>query len=250
MLEGLIGVGGGILVGATGAGLGLVVTPLLILIGYRPSTAIATGLLLLVASKLTGVVSHHRLGHLPGRGTAVLVAGGIGGAAAAWASVHHWLSVDSAAFEVILRRSMSVALLLTAVTVVWKNRNGAVRRNATRRSRVAAFLAVGLGSGASVAMTSLGSGSLLVPTLAIFTDWTVPQLAAGSNVFGLVVGGLSSALQARWGGFNWPMFLKVTVGLLPGVALGAVISRRIQYRRFVFGLSAISVYLGLRLWFS
>ncbi|PYU98491.1 MAG: hypothetical protein DMG26_18545, partial [Acidobacteria bacterium] len=65
MFEFLIGVAGGLLIGSTGAGLGLLVTPLLILIGYSPSVAVGTGLAVSVVSKLAGTLMHDRLGHWP-----------------------------------------------------------------------------------------------------------------------------------------------------------------------------------------
>jgi len=68
MFEFLIGTAGGLLIGSTGAGLGLLVTPLLILLGYSPSVAVGTGLAVSVVSKLAGTLMHDRLGHWPGRG--------------------------------------------------------------------------------------------------------------------------------------------------------------------------------------
>ena len=58
MLEILLGVVGGILVGATGSGFGTVITPVLLLLGYRPSVAIGTMLGVLVATKFVGAVTH------------------------------------------------------------------------------------------------------------------------------------------------------------------------------------------------
>src|SRR5437899_5321242 len=83
----LIGLAGGVLIGATGAGAGSLLTPLLILAGYRPALAVGTGMGSLFVSKLVGSVAHRRLGHWPGRiGWLVIVGGfvGVGLASAAF----------------------------------------------------------------------------------------------------------------------------------------------------------------------
>ena len=87
MLEFWIGTAGGILIGSTGAGLGLLVTPLLILAGYSPAVAVGTGLGVSVVTKLVGAVVHDRLGHWPGREVWILLAGGAAGVAVAWCFV-------------------------------------------------------------------------------------------------------------------------------------------------------------------
>ena len=65
MFEFLIGTAGGLLIGSTGAGLGLLVTPLLILLGYSPSVAVGTGLAVSVVSKLAGTLMHVGRGYWP-----------------------------------------------------------------------------------------------------------------------------------------------------------------------------------------
>jgi uncharacterized membrane protein YfcA len=91
VLEILLGVVGGILVGATGSGFGTVITPVLLLLGYRPSVAIGTMLGVLVATKFVGAVTHQQLGHWPRQHVWLLLAGGVGGALVAGFAATSWL---------------------------------------------------------------------------------------------------------------------------------------------------------------
>ncbi len=250
MTEVFIGFLGGVLVGATGAGVGLLITPLLVLAGYRPALAIAIGLGTLVASKVVGAIAHHRMGHLPGPAVWVLVAGGTGGAVLTWWGFHAWLATGATDTDVWLRRLMGVALLATACGLLLNTRNGENRRLLDGHKSPAVLLAIGAGAAAPVALTSMGSGSLLVPVLVLVTDWSVPQLAAASNLFGGVVGVLSLALHARVGLFDWGLFAKVVAGLLPGAGVGALLSKRIPHGWFARGLGVLGLYLGARLLFG
>lgn len=247
MIEVLIGFLGGILVGATGAGVGLLITPLLVLIGYRPALAIAVGLGTLVASKVVGAIAHHQMGNLPGRAVWILAAGGTGGAVLTWWAFHTWTPAGTAEADVLLRRLVGGALLAAACGLLFHTRNGESRRVFDGHKSPSLLLAVGAGAAAPVTLTSMGSGSLLVPVLVLVTDWSVPQLAAASNLFGGVVGILGVAFHARLGLFDWALFMKVCAGLLPGAGLGAVLSKRIPREWFALGFGVLGFFLGVRL---
>ena len=101
-----------------------------------------------------------------------------------------------------------------------------------------------------MALTSAGSGSVLVPVLAFITDWTPPQLVAASNAFGVVVGGFAVLLFSRAGQFSWPLFAKVLLGTLPGIYAGAILSRHIKRSWLLCGLGTIALLIGIRLLFK
>ena len=261
MIEMLIGLVGGIFIGSTGAGVGLLVSPLLILAGYRPSVAVGTGVGVLVAAKLIGSLTHSRLGHWPGRSAWVLLLGGAGGVLLAWMLVARLFPGGGVALDSALRRPMALALLTIPFLLVFSSRNGrgvssapailsppSPRMDISRRP--AALFAMGLALGAPVFVTSMGSGSLLVPALVLSTEWEVPQLAAASNWFGLVVGVMSAGVHIYMGNLQAAGFGKVALGIVPGVLLGVFLSRRIPRSYFVFTMAAMSLLLGLRLLLS
>ena len=246
MFEFLIGTAGGLLIGSTGAGLGLLVTPLLILLGYSPSVAVGTGLAVSVASKLAGTLMHDRLGHWPGRELWILMAGGVGGVAVVWWIAGVWLIPRHLDVDLWLKRALAVMLILAAVALLKIDRSRGRRLVARGLSRALLF-PIGLGVGALQALTSAGSGSLLVPMLASTTEWEVPQMAAVSNLFGCVVGALSVGMYFRLGNFDSRLFVMVLTGLLPGVIAGSLASRWISRYWFVRAIAALTTCVGVRL---
>jgi len=246
MIEVLVGIIGGLLIGSTGAGLGLLVTPLLILAGYSPSVAVGTGLAVSVVSKLAGALVHRELGHWPGRDVWILLGGGVAGVAVAWVIVETALLPRHFDVDVWLKRALAVMLFLAAAALLKMNRGQGVRLAARGRSRTL-LLPIGAGVGTLQALTSAGSGSLLVPLLASTTEWTVAEMAAVSNIFGCVIGILSVGMYLNMGHFDARLFLKVLLGLLPGVVGGGLLSRLISRGWFVRGIAAATTCVGLRL---
>jgi len=249
MLEFWIGTAGGLLIGSTGAGLGLVVTPLLILAGYSPVVAVGTGLGVSVVTKLFGAAVHDRLGHWPGWGVWILLSGGAAGVALAWCFAAAFLLPSHIDFDIWLKRALAVMLFLAALAMLKIDRARGRRLTRDGKSRVLLF-PIGLIVGTLQALTSAGSGSLLTPVLASTTDWEVPQLAAVSNLFGAVVGALSVGFYFKLGDFNSQLFARVLVGLLPGVLLGSLLSRWISRHWFVRGIAAATAVIGVRLLFA
>ena len=246
MVESCIGIIGGLFIGSTGAGLGLFVTPLLILAGYSPAVAVGTGLAVGVVSKLAGALVHRELGHWPGRDVWILLAGGVVGVAVAFAIIKAAPLPRHIDLDIWLKRALAVILILAAAALLKVNRPRGLRLAISGRSR-SLLLPVGAGVGTLQALTSAGSGSLLVPILASTTSWTVAQMAAVSNLFGCVVGAFSVGLYFRLGDFDPHLFLKVLLGLLPGVVAGGLLSRLISRGWFVRGIAAVTTYVGIRL---
>jgi len=260
MLELWIGLAGGILIGATGAGLGLLVTPLLICCGYAPAVAVGTGLGVSAITKLAGAIIHHRLGHWPNHHLGILMAGGASGVVIPWGLMHLWASPGTLDLNLWIKRLLAGLLLLGGLMLLATGsrppadgpRLASERQSVARtdlRRRVWLF-GIGLGVAALDTFTAAGTGSLLVPALASTTPWSVPEMAAVSNLFGWMVGGLSVIAYARLGGFDHRLFMIVLLGLLPGVAAGALLSRSISRAWFVRGLGAAGLLLGVRLLFS
>jgi uncharacterized membrane protein YfcA len=249
MIEIWIGAAGGVLIGSTGAGLGLLVTPLLILAGYSPTVAVGTGLGVSVVSKFFGAALHDRLGHWPGWGVWILLMGGTAGVGLAWCLASEVLIPSSIDFNIWLKRALAVMLLLAAVAMLKIDRARGRRLTREGKSRALLF-PLGIAVGTLQALTSAGAGSLLTPILASTTDWEVPQMAAVSNLFGAVVGALSMGFYLKLGVFNVQLFGKVLAGLLPGVLLGTLLSRWISRHWFVRGIAAATTVIGLRLLFT
>lgn len=93
-------------------------------------------------------------------------------------------------------------------------------------------------------MTSAGSGTLLVALLLLGTSWRVPSLAAASNIFGTSVAALSLALQWKLTTFDVRLFALVAAGLVPGVIIGALLSRFVSRQWLVWTVYMLTIGLG------
>ncbi|HEX9457864.1 MAG TPA: sulfite exporter TauE/SafE family protein [Thermoanaerobaculia bacterium] len=258
MLEILIGIAGGVLIGATGAGAGSLLTPLLILAGYRPALAIGTGMGSLFVSKLVGSVAHRRLGHWPGKIGWFVIAGGLVGVALASAAAAQWGQPGG---ETALRRLVGGTLLIASAAATYVSRRQKLAEKDVEKEVESAplpsddhptpqpwiLLAVGIAVAAVVSITSAGSGSLLVTFLLLATTWRVPQLAAMSNVFGSVVGALTLGLHWKLHDFDPHLFGLVMAGVIPGVLIGVLLSRWISRQWLVWGVYILGIYLGVAL---
>ncbi|MGB6197941.1 MAG: sulfite exporter TauE/SafE family protein [Candidatus Acidiferrales bacterium] len=256
MAEIILGLFGGILVGATGSGFGTVITPILLLLGYSPAVAIGTMLGVLVATKFVGAITHQQLGHWPRQHVWLLLAGGVGGALVSGFAATSWMPTLPGGNR-LLERFVGAALLGLATFIIGQEllkrygKEPIVSDNIVPRERGGpmTLFAVGMGTGMAVTLTSAGSGSVLVPALALVTNWSTAQLAAASNLFGWVVGVIGVVLFSHAGAFAWPLFAKVLIGTLPGIYLGALVSRRITRQWLLRAVAAIAVVLGARLIF-
>lgn len=250
MLEAAIGLIGGMLIGATGAGTGSLLTPLLILAGYRPALAIGTGMGSLFVSKLVGSVAHRRLGHWPGRTGWFVIAGGLVGVGLAWAIAAQWVQPGA---EPLLRKLVGGTLLVSSIAATFASSRQRGDADAPPSSidipapRPWLLLAVGIAVAGVVFVTSAGSGSLLVTLLLVATSWRVPQLAAMSNVFGSVVGALTLGLHWKLHNFDPHLFGLVMAGVIPGVLVGVLLSRWISRQWLVWGVYILGIYLGVAL---
>ncbi|MBL4865548.1 MAG: sulfite exporter TauE/SafE family protein, partial [Pseudomonadales bacterium] len=73
----LAGAGVGLAIGLTGVGGGSLMTPLLLMFGFPPATAVGTDLLYAAITKSGGVVMHHRRGTINWRIVTVMLLGSL-----------------------------------------------------------------------------------------------------------------------------------------------------------------------------
>src|SRR4051795_6832676 len=156
MREIFFGLLGGTLIGATGIGSGSLLTPLLILAGYRPSVAVSTGLATLIVSKLAGSLAHRSLGNWPGRQGWFVVAGGVLGVAV----VSLVAGVGMSPSELFVRRAVAVSLFVTTVAV-WLR--ASPPKISTERADPRMLFFSGVIVGGFVTLTSAGAGRPLLP---------------------------------------------------------------------------------------
>src|SRR6476659_9541915 len=225
----------GILVGTTGIGGGSLMTPILILVfGFKPTTAIGTDLAYGAVTKTVGGYRHWKQRTVDfGLSTWMAfgsVPAAIGGVAVLKVFEDHF-GKDN--FDNTLLIAVAAALLLTGVVILARlllPTGGKGERHTTpleRRHKVAA-VTLGASVGFVLGVTSAGSGSLIAVGLIMLFRLT-PQRVVGTDVFHAAIllwaAGLSHVVA---GNVDFGLAGTILLGSVPGVWLGSHWSVRVD----------------------
>ncbi len=225
------GFGVGAIVGMTGVGGGSLMTPLLLTVfKLNPAVAIGTDLWFAAITKTAGSVSHHRSGHVNWRITTLMLAGSIPAALATIALMHYtgvtkgWAST--------LTFSLGIALLVTAATVAFKKLWFSVGLRLERwipESRKPAFtVACGLVLGVLVTLSSIGAGAIGATMIMLLYPRLEAHKVVGTDIAHAVPLTLVAGIgYATLGLVNWPLLGALLTGSIPGIWLGAQLTRKL-----------------------
>lgn len=243
----------GILVGLTGTGAGVILTPLLlILTPFSALTVIGTDLMSGALTKLVGVVEHRKLGQVRWNMAGYLLAGSIPASVGGILFIHFLKSLMS---EGQLDHALKVLLGLTLFGVSFflpflrgkQQVFSSSFADLTWSNGGFKLLSVGAIVGFLVSMTSVGSGSLLMIALLVLVPLPLGSLVGTDILFGLVTTALAGSLHWEMGNFNANLFLLLVAGEVPGVIIGSRLTRRIPERYITWLFSILYFSLGARL---
>lgn len=234
----------GAIVGMTGVGGGSLMTPLLIgVFKLHPALAIGTDLWFAALTKTGGAVAHARHGHVDWRITRLLLAGSLPAALATIALMH--ATGVTKGWAAALTFSLGIALLLTAVVVAFKKTWQAVGLKLERwlpESRKAPLtVASGVVLGVLVTLSSIGAGALGATLILLLYPRLAAHRLVGTDIAHAVPLTLVAGIgHATLGHVDWALLAALLVGSLPGIWLGAQLTRRMP-ERVVRGLLCASL---------
>ncbi len=253
MLITLLGFVAGTLIGLTGTGGGVILTPLLLILTPYPAVVvIGTDIVNGAFTKLLGVFEHRRLGQVHWRLAAFLISGSVPGTLAGIVSVSFLKAhLQTSELDHLLKTILAVTLFVVSLALPFvRNGHSKLASNSfeirTRRE-IARLIAVGAVVGFLVAMTSIGSGSLLMIFLLLLIPLPLGALVGTDIMFGLATMALAGSFHAWMGHFDSWLFLRLAGGALPGVVLGSRLTRLIPERYFSWLFSVLYFSLGARL---
>lgn len=238
------GFGVGAIVGITGVGGGSLMTPLLISVfKLNPAVAIGTDLWFAAATKSGGAWAHHRHGHVDYRATGLMLAGSIPASLATIALMHFtgltkgWASA--------LTFSLGIALLLTAVVVAYKqawHRLGLkLERWLPERRKAGLTVACGVLLGVLVSLSSIGAGAVGATLILLLNPRWPAQRVVGTDIAHAVPLTLVAGLgHASLGHVEWGLLGALLLGSLPGIWLGAQLTKSMP-ERIVRALLCVSL---------
>ena len=242
----------GAIVGVTGVGGGSLMTPLLVLIfGVAPATAVGTDLLYAAFTKSGGAWVHARRGGVDWRLVSLLACGSIPTSLATILAIH-LLALDTNAIGPIITRTLGAALILTALSIVFREN---IRRWAARRLGFGAagaprhyVVLTGAILGLLVTVSSVGAGALGVTALMLLAPALATSRIVGTDIAHAVPLTLVAGLgHATTGSVNWVLLGSLLVGSLPGIWLGSHISHRLPDRVLRGFLATLLVLIGVKL---
>jgi hypothetical protein len=250
----IFGFGVGVLVGTTGIGGGSLMTPILILVfGFKPTTAIGTDLAYGAITKTVGGWRHWKQRTVD-FGLSTWMAFGSVPAAIAGVAVLKVLedAFGKDNFDHTLLIAVAAALLLTGIVILARLLfpNGELNERESspleRRHKVAA-VALGASVGFVLGVTSAGSGSLIAVGLIMLFRLT-PQRVVGTDVFHAAILLWAAALaHVVAGNVDFALAGTILLGSVPGVWIGSGLTVRLPVGVMRATLACVLVAAGLAL---
>lgn len=240
----LSGFGVGAIVGLTGVGGGSLMTPLLLSVfKLNPAVAIGTDLWFAAITKTSGAVAHHRHGHVDYKITGQLLAGSIP-ASIATIALMHFTGVTKG-WASALTFSLGIALLLTALTVAYRQAWQAVgirlERVITDSRRGPLTVISGVILGVLVSLSSIGAGAIGATLILILNPRLEARRLVGTDIAHAVPLTLVAGIgHATLGHIDWGLLAALLVGSIPGIWVGAQLTRKLP-DRLIRGLLCISL---------
>ena len=243
----------GTLVGLTGVGGGVLMTPLLTLVlGVPPVMAVGTDLAYNTFTKLFGTWQHWRQGTVDSRVVRGLAIGSLPAAAVAIGLLVWLRGRDEALIDIWLPRAIGVTLVIAAVLMLWRSARHRGGRGVAIADPVAyptlRLAAIGALGGFLVGLTSIGSGSLIIALL-VMTISLRPERLVGTDIAHafLLVGVAAIGHWIFLDDIDMVMAGKLLIGSIPGVLLGSRLTVWVPRRPLQIGLAGLLLSSAYRL---
>lgn len=244
------GFGVGAIVGMTGVGGGSLMTPLLISVfKLHPAVAIGTDLWFAAITKTSGAVAHHRGGSVDFTIVGRLLAGSIP-ASLVTIGLMHFTGITKG-WASAITFTLGIALLLTALTVAYKktwHRLGMRLERWIPESRKPVLtVACGAVLGVLVSLSSIGAGAIGATFILLLYPRLEARRLVGSDIAHAVPLTLVAGIgHASLGNVDWTLLAPLLLGSIPGIWLGAQLTRKLPDRLVRGALCASLVTAGLK----
>jgi len=208
----------GIISGFFGIGGGIILTPLLLILGYAPSVAIATSLMLTLGSTVSGTISHLRLKNVVWRDS--LVVGGVGiiGSTIATPLVLRLEEVNGAHLVISI---VYIGLLLYFANKFLRPKS-TTGEQAGWKNRYLALAFTGLFAGFISSLLGVSGGFIITPLLVGIVGYELKR-AVGTSIASALLIVLSGLVNYTVASTNIDILVGIMliVGALLGAPIGA-----------------------------
>lgn len=257
----IVGFTVGLLVGLTGMGGGLLMTPLLIFFyGVSPTVAVGTDLIYAGITKLFGFWQHWRQKTVDLTAIKWLAVTSVPGAVAGVLIVKSMLHVSPQQAELFLGKLLGVMfVVISGIMVVRmlrkymrvsapqerKRSTGTVSKNDGLNRR--RLMGIGVTGGTLVGMTSVGSGTIFIALLSTMGAYA-PAVLVGTDIgHAAILTLVAGSAHALIGTVNFSIIGHLLLGSIPGILLGSRLAVSIPEKLVQSGLILLLFLSGVKL---
>jgi len=243
----------GLLVGVTGVGGGSLMTPLLTLgFGYAPAVAVGTDLAFAAVTKSVGTLAHGLHGQVHWHIVRRLCMGSLPAALLTLLFIH-WVGPGSVTLMHSIRIVIGASVLLTVLALALRVRFMAWMRRHTAYplgGRPLAAVTIGAGAvlGVLITLSSIGAGAIGATLIFLLYPELDPADVAGTDIAYAVPLTVVAAAGHWWlGHLDWSLLGALLMGSVPGIWMGARLSRALPQRFVRAALATTLTLLAVRL---
>lgn len=246
----------GFIVGLTGVGGGSLMTPILMLgFAIKPAIAVGTDLLYAAITKSGGVFVHNKKSNIEWKIVFLMATGSIPATLLSILILKH-LGEEGINYERLMTAILSIALILTALVLLFKNRLQKISRNEHlsgirvlhQRLRKPMTVLAGALIGTLVTFSSVGAGALG----AAFLFFLYPGMRAiaivGTDIAHAVpITAIAGLGHVHLGTVDFILLINLLAGSLPGIYLGSHIGTLLPDKLVRPILASMLLMIGVRL---
>lgn len=250
----------GFFVGLTGMGAGALMTPMLIILGTKPTLAIGSDLMYAAITKIFGAWMHWKQNHVDMIVVMYLAIGSIPASFVGVAVITLIRNAYGDGVEKIMARILGYTLLLMAVFFFYKayqsymdgknSKEKAYRdyqKNGMSIRRKIFTVGSGVLVGFLVGITSVGAGTLTMVIMTALFGMTASRLV-GTDVFhGLLLAFAAAFAHLSQGNVDFGIVGTLLIGSIPGVILGSRLTIRIPEAPLRVILAVFVMLMGFKL---
>jgi uncharacterized membrane protein YfcA len=220
----------GLLIGLTGMGGGLVMTPMMIfLFGVAPTVAVGTDLLYASITKFFGAWQHWRQKTVDWQVVKLLSIGSVPGALVGSLAILYLQTQYVDSVEGIVGRLLGFTYLLIAFIMVYRmvrKKHQPAQSEPVNPDKKKMIL-LGIAGGVIVGMTSVGSGTLFMAFLLLIYPVAASRLVGTDIVQAVLVTGVAGIAHFAIGNVNLPLVGSLLIGSIPGILIGSRMTLKI-----------------------
>lgn len=238
----------GFLVGLTGVGGASLLTPILMLFGVHPITAVGTDLVYNAITKFFGAIQHWKqktvnlklvkrfcLGSIPGALLAVLLL--------------QYFQIASLDYQSLVKHALGLMLivvsLITLLHQLFEKKLASFLPNKEPNPYVIVGISMLLGF--TVGLTSIGSGSLFAIILLYFYKISSSELVGTDIAHAFILVTIASFFHLSMGNVDYGLVFNLIVGSIPGVIMGSIVCKKIPNKPIRMALVILLLMSGVKL---